>query len=618
MENNELAKKIIKGVGGETNIQILTHCVTRLRFILKDVTAVDEKTLSQLEDILGYQNKGGQYQVIVGGRVEKVFREILTIIPALEMDGGQSDQTSKVKGSIFNRVMETCSSILTPSIAPIIGGGMLKGFLGMFTNFHWMSEESSLYLILSIASDCMFYFFPFLLAVSAAKKFKTNEYMALSLAGALMYPTFLNAAVNGTMSNLKIFGFLTIPVIDYSTSIFPIVLGVLLMSYIYNYIDKYMPSMVTLIFTPLITLVITIPILFAALAPLGYYIGQYVALGIEAIINFSPFLSGFIVGATRPLLVLAGIHHALRPITQQQRATYGFSTLSPVQFMSTMAQASGAVAAYICTKDKKVRQISMSATISGYLGITEPALYGVITRYRSVLIGTLIGGGLGGATAAVLGARAYASALGILSLPVFFGQGFTGALAGIIVTVVSTITITIVLWKIMGEEKDDENTLATTAEKAIEKEICSPIDGEIVPLKKLADETFSKEIIGKSFAIYPNEMVINAPINAEIQMIFETKHAIGLKTAGGVELLIHIGLDTVNLKGQYFDILIAQGDKVTLGQPLVKFDKEKIEKAGYDPVVVIVVTNSEKFSTIKEVQSDGLIFKGEPIMTLEE
>lgn len=274
MNTKDLAKKIIRDVGGKENILNLTHCVTRLRFNLKDRSLVDEQSLERLDDVMGTHYQGGQYQVIIGGKVGAVYSEILTELPDLGTTELLQQSPSEKKESLLNRLINTLSSILVPSLAPVIGGGMLKGFVYLFITLNILSPESETYFILNIIGDCMFYFFPFLIAVSSAKYFKTNEYMALSLAGALMYPTLLNAATAGEIANVKLFSIFTVPMINYSASIVPIILSVWLLSYVYRFFEQHIPPMVTIIFTPLLTLILMISIMLVIIAPLGFYIGE--------------------------------------------------------------------------------------------------------------------------------------------------------------------------------------------------------------------------------------------------------------------------------------------------------------------------------------------------------
>jgi PTS system beta-glucosides-specific IIC component len=610
----ELAQKIVELVGGVDNVVGLTHCVTRLRFQLKDESVAQTKELEAMPDVISVQRKGGQYQVVVGGKVGKVYQEIIRQHPNLSTEQVVEKDNDQ---SLINRLLNTISAILIPSLAPIVGGGMLKGFLFALTSFKLLDGQGDTAIILTIMSDAMFYFFPFLLAVSSARKFKTNDYMALTLAGVLMYPSLIAAATEGAITNYKFLGFIPILVVNYSSSIIPIILSVWLLSYVYRFLEKYIPDMVTVIFTPLLTLMIVVPIMLSVLAPLGYYAGEYVALGIESLINFSPLLAGFVIAGSRPLLVLMGMHHAIRPLTQQQISTYGYSTLSSMNFMSTMAQATAALAIYLVIKDKKMKQVALSSTVSGYLGITEPALYGILVKYRAAFIGASLGGGIGGAVGAVLGGKALAMVMpSILSLPVYLNDTAMGFLLGMVVSIVSTFVITLFLAKSFFKVNEAEVVMDTEQGEAEAYVIHSPAAGTVYPLSDVNDPAFSKGLMGKGNAILAAQDEIVSPVNGVVQVVFKTKHAIGLRSQEGVEVLIHVGIDTVELEGQGFTALCKEGDQVTVGTPLLKVDRQLLEEKGYDPSVIVVITNSDAYLAVLEIDQQKEVRAGDMMINV--
>ncbi|RRJ64661.1 PTS beta-glucoside transporter subunit EIIBCA [Paenibacillus oralis] len=630
MDNKEMSKKIIEFIGGKDNISELTHCVTRLRFVLKDEAKAQTEEIEKL-NVLGVQKQGGQYQIIVGDNVGKLYNEIIEQIPGFEDSSNQAQAPADTKKeSIFNRLISTLSSILVKALPPLVGGGMLKGILYFFTSNGWLDPASSLGMILDIASSCMFYFFPFLLAVSAAQKFKTNEYMALSLAGALMYPSIIKAASEGA-DPIRLFG-LPIPMLDYSSSVIPIILSVLLLKYVYGYIQKIMPSIVNSIFTPLLTIIIMVPVSLSLLAPLGYYGGNYLAYGIDWIVKTVPWLAGFVIGAIRPFLVLTGMHHAIRPILLQQIATFGYTNISPANFLSTMAQATSTLAVYMLIKEKSKKQLALSSTFSGFLGVTEPALYGIIIKYKAALIGTVLGGGIGGMVATIMGAKAYASSMpSIFSIPVYAGGGFASILVGLLFTLVATFVITIVLGKGIfrinpaePEQASETETKApaapaektSAAEQAGTLEIFSPVSGNFLDLKELNDRTFSEKLLGEGLAIVADQHHIVAPADGKLT-VYRTNHAVGIETDAGVELLIHVGIDTVKLKGKHFKSFRKTGDVVKKGDILLEFDKEAIEAEGYNSAVVIIVTNPNNYASVQIVSNKPYVGQKDVILTLK-
>lgn len=605
MKIEEQSHHLIDDVGGLSNIQTLTHCVTRLRFVLKDKSKVKKAEIEQLDDVIDVQESAGQFQVIIGPKVDKYYQKIVSDNPSLESGNDKTD-TNKEKRSVFTKIIETMSAILIPSLPPIIGGGMVKGFLYMFWQFGWLSMDSPTFIFINIISDCMFYFYPFLLAVSAARKFKTNDYMALALAGAMMYPNIIQGAAKG--GSLHIWKFLSIPLIDYSSSVIPIILSVWLMGYIFNYFQDHIPDLLSTIFTPLLTLIIMVPIELIFVAPLGFYLGDYIAKGMQFLLNLSPILSGFVIGATRPFLVLTGTHHAMRAIVQQQISTYGKTTIGAMNYMSVFAQATAALGIFLITKNKKMKQLSFSSMISGYLGVTEPALYGVITKYKVAMLATMLGGGIAGAITSHFGSAEYGMVMSsILTIPATMGKGFIGIVIGIPVAILVTLAVIFAGKKYIIEQ--DEKEAKTNHEDNVSKNniklisgtlnLYSPAKGSIVPLSKVNDKTFASGLLGKGIAVKSTDGNIYSPINGTVVSVFPTNHAIGLRSDQGVEILIHIGINTVNLKGKYFNTSVSEGDRVSQGQKIMEFDQSNIQKEGYDDIVIMIITNSDQVSKIQ-------------------
>ncbi|EOL44634.1 PTS system, glucose subfamily, IIA component [Enterococcus phoeniculicola] len=616
MDIQEEVNQIITGVGGKKNIKTLTHCVTRLRFTVKEEKEIDIKSIEKLPDVLGVQTSGGQFQVIVGPKVDKLYKEAVSQTGGAFSNEEMPEEKKKWK---FSSILETLSAILIPSLPPIIGGGMIKGFLFMFWQFGWVEMDSQIFEVINIISDGMFYFYPFLLAVSAAKRFKTNEYMALALAGSLMYPSIIQGAGESS-APIRILGAIQIPYIDYSSSVIPIILSVFAMSFVYRFFKDRIPDLLSTIFTPMLTLAIMIPVELALLAPLGFYAGDYVAKGMQVLLDFSPILSGFVIGATRPFLVLTGTHHAMRAIVQQQISTYGYTTIGAMNYMSVIAQASAALGVFLVVKNKKMKNISFSSAISGFLGVTEPALYGVIVKYKIVMIATMIGGGIAASITSYFGSAEYAMVMSsLLTIPATFGNGFIGIVIGIPVAVLITLAI-IYIGKssILNEDKkrQTEKAPAAAVENKQTVEIKNPANGTVLPLSVLKDKTFANEIMGKGIAIASSDGILRAPVNGEVTAIFPTNHAISIIGDTGVEVLLHVGMDTVNLKGQFFHPKVKQGDSVKIGEELLQFDQEKIKQAGYDDIVIMVITNTQEYLDVLPNKEDGLVSGQENLLTV--
>lgn len=625
MKNQELAKLILEHVGGESNIRSLTHCVTRLRFTLYDDQKASSKAIEALDGVLGVQLQGGQFQVIVGSKVAKVYQE-LTSMTKLTKDHGEQTKNQKKK-SVFSVVVETVSSILIPSLPPIIGGGMIKGFLFMFWEFGWIEWGSDLFNLLNIVSDGMFYFYPFLLAVSAAKRFKTNQYMALAIAGSMMHPTIYEG-ISAGLQNFHVFGFINVPYLDYNSSVIPIILSVWLMSYVYRFFEKHIPDIISVIFTPMLSLVIVIPICLVGICPLGFYLGEYIAEGVQALIDFSPVAAGFVIGFIRPFTVLTGTHHAVRAIVSQQLATYGFTTIGAMNYMSTMAQAAAPLAIYFVLRkhNEKMKNLSLSSAVSGFLGVTEPGLYGIIVKYKVAMIATMIGGGVGAAISAVFGSAEYAMVMSsLITIPATFGDGFIGIVIGLPVSILVTMAI-IFMWKdkILQEDehvdvKQVEETIKPKLAASIDDKLLvlgSPLDGTIVDVTTLPDETFSKELMGKGIAIKPDSEMILAPSDGEIIAVFPTNHAIGIKTTDGVEVLIHVGIDTVNMQGTGFTCKVALHEHIKKGTPLVSFDRALIKAQTYRDEVMMIITNTDDYLDIFSSKPETKVVAGQDIVTI--
>lgn len=625
MKNEELAKLILENVGGAKNIKNLTHCVTRLRFTLYDDKKANKKTIENLDGVLGVQEQGGQFQVIVGSKVNKVYQELIGN-PHLALSEDGPKERGKKK-SVISNILETISSILIPSLPPVIGGGMIKGFLFMFWEFGWIEWGSDIFNLLNIISDGMFYFYPFLLAVSAAKRFKTNPYMALAIAGSMMHPTIYEG-INAGLKSLKVIGSIGVPYLDYNSSVIPIILSVWVMSYVYRFFEKKIPDIVSVIFTPMLTLVIVIPVCMIMICPLGYYIGEYIAQGVQVLIDFSPIVAGFVIGAIRPFTVLTGTHHAVRAIVSQQLATYGYTTIGAMNYMSTMAQAAAPLAIYFVLRkhNEKMKNLSLSAAVSGFLGVTEPGLYGIIVKYKVAFIATMIGGGIGGAISSVFGSAEYAMVMSsLITIPATFGNGFMGIIIGLPASIIITMAIIFVFKNKVIEE--DQGVDTSKAEEMIKPKISvnmddkllklnAPTKGEICALQDLSDETFAKEMMGKGIAILPQDNQICAPADGIITALFPTKHAIGMKTKDGLEVLIHIGIDTVNLNGKYFEAKVNIGDTVVQGQTLIVFDYQKVAEEHYDTHVIMVITNSDDYLDIFSNQKIKTVTKDMDILTV--
>jgi PTS system beta-glucosides-specific IIC component len=629
MDYKKLAKEILLHVGGEANVASLTHCATRLRFNLKDDKKANTNALKEVTGIMGVVNKGGQYQVVIGSDVASVYKELNELG---SFDNNAGNEEDEKKGPVV-KVLDTISGIFTPIIPAITGAGMLKAVLALLLAFKLIDPTSETYTFLTFFADAAFYFLPFMLAHSAAKKFKCNAYMAMSIAGVLMHPTFAAMKVAGTPVH-----FLGLPVTlaSYSSSVIPIILAVWFMSFVEPIADKISPKPVKFFTKPLLTLLVTAPVALMVLGPIGTVIGNGIADGISFIEGYASWLVPFIVGTFSPLLVMTGMHYGLIPIGINNIATAGFDTVvGPGMLGSNIAQGAAALAVAVKTKNSSLKQLASSAGITGVCGITEPAMYGVNLKLKKPLYAAMIGGGVSGLYLGIMGVGRYTSGSpGLLALPGYIGdEGFsniTNAIIGALIAFVVSFAATWILGFEDPADKSKEETQDTTAgnddiKKVDKKEldkvsgdvIFAPITGKAVSLKEVNDPTFADEILGKGVAIKPDKNQVVSPVEGEVVNVFDTKHAIAIVGKNGAEILIHIGLDTVKLGGKYFKAHVKTGDKVSVGQLLVEFDKEAIEKEGYDTITPILITNTDAYIDIISIIGQDVVEKDQLMKAIQ-
>ena len=621
MNYENLAKEILKNVGGQENVSNLTHCATRLRFNLKDVSKANTETIKKTKGVMGVVDKGGQYQVIIGNDVNHVYKEIMKIA---NIEGNSESKEVDDRKTVA-KVIDTITGIFTPILPAITAAGMMKAVLALLTAFKLISTDSQSYQIFNFMADAAFYFLPIFLANSAAKKFKCNPYLAMMLGGILLHPTFVTMVntAKETGESLAIFG-LPITLASYSSSVLPIILGVWFMSYVEPIADKISPKAIKFFTKPLITAVVSGIVILVVIGPIGYIVSDKVGLGLKTLESYASWLVPTLLGGLTPLLVMTGTHYGLIPIGINNRMTMGYDTIIyPGMLASNVSQGGAALAVAIKSKNKEIKQLASSAGITAVCGITEPALYGVNLRFKTPLYASMIGGAAGGLFLGLFRVSNYSGGSpGFLTLPSYIGgesmMNFVYACIGAVISVVVAFVAGLILYKDKVEAIEDENLEEVAVDKAplMNKiTISSPLKGEVVPLTEVKDETFASEMMGKGIAINPTEGKVVSPINGTVQMIFKTKHAIGLKSEDGAEILIHIGMDTVQLDGKHFTAHVKDGDKVKVGDTLVEFDMDAIKKEGYELVTPVIITNTMDYLEIvpKEIKS---VNAGEDIITI--
>ena len=598
MNFENLAKSILEKIGGKENVSNLTHCATRLRFNLKDKSKANTSAIKNINGVMGVVDKGGQYQVIIGNDVNHVYKEITKIA---KLDNTTSNTEEVDDRKPVAKVIDTITGIFTPILPAITAAGMMKAVLSLLTAFKLITTTSQSYQVINFMADAAFYFLPILLANSAAKKFKCNQYLAMMLGGMLLHPTFVtmvNTAKEAGTS-VSVFG-LPISLASYSSSVLPIILGVWFMSYVEPIADKVSPKAIKFFTKPLITAVVTGIVLLVVIGPLGYIISDKVGLGIKTLETYASWLVPTLLGGLTPLLVMTGTHYGLIPIGINNRMTMGYDTIIyPGMLASNVSQGGAALAVALKTKDSEIKQLASSAGITAVCGITEPALYGVNLRFKTPLYSSMIGGAVGGLFLGLFRVCNYSGGSpGFLTLPSYIGgdtmMNFVYACIGAVISVVVSFATCLVLYKDKEEVpvKEEEKVQRSLANEII---IASPMKGEILPLNEVKDETFASEMMGKGVAIKPVDGKVVSPINGTVETIFKTKHAIGLKSEDGTEILIHIGMDTVQLEGKHFKAYVKDGDKVKIGDTLIEFDKEAIKKEGYELITPVIVTNTNDY-----------------------
>ncbi|WPP43297.1 beta-glucoside-specific PTS transporter subunit IIABC [Paenibacillus hunanensis] len=600
MSYEKLAKEIVQGVGGEQNVSSLVHCATRLRFTLKDQSKADKAKLEKTDGIITVKESGGQFQVVIGNTVPEVYAAIGEVSNILNDDKKDSASASGKKG--FGAIIDVISSIFAPLLGVMAGAGILKGLLLIATNVGWLSTKETTYTILMATADSLFYFLPLLLAVTTARKFGGNTFTALTIAGALVYPSIVELKTAGTETL-----FFGIPVImmSYSSTVIPIIIAVIVMSKLEKLCNRFIHESVKNFVTPLISLVVMVPLTLIVFGPFGVYVGNAIATGLVAAFGFSPLIAGAVMGACWQLFVIFGVHWGLVPVFINNIAVHGRDGIKPAAAASVFAQTGAAFGVMLRTKNKKLKTLAGSATLSALFGITEPAVYGVTLPLKRPFIAGIIGGAVGGAIIGQAGTQAFASgAPGLLTLPIFYGpggQGFPGLIIGITASFLISATLAYVLgFKDPVEEAPSEAPATPVKGNAgqMDEKVLSPVAGHIVLLTEVPDPAFASEAMGKGVAIEPAAGRVVAPFDGTITVAFKKKHALAIVSDHGAEILVHVGIDTVKLEGKPFTLHVKEGDRVVAGQLLLEMDLQQIRDAGCATVTPIIVTNTFEYEDV--------------------
>ena len=604
------AKEIVGLVGGEANIVSLVHCATRLRFELKDGSKFQKEKLEKLSYVLKVLVSGGQYQVVIGPNVDAYYDAIFAVTKIQGGNNTTSQSTEKVK--LSDKILKVISGAFSPLIPLMAGSGMIKALLTLFTTIGVMSDSSSTYLILSAAGNACFYFMPVFLGITISKQLKANAFVGGAIGAALLEPNF-----TGLLSAEGAVNFLGIPVtpIDYQATIFPIFIAILVYAYLDKSLRKVTPQSLQYFLVPMVCLMIMVPFTVILFGPVGTTIGNYVSSFVMWLFSISGTLAGIVLGAAYPFLTMLGLHWGFTPITLQNLDQFGGDIIEGVCVCAVWAQMGIALGSYLkAQKNSKLKSIAGPTFITGFFaGVTEPILYSIVMEYKRLMVVVAISGACGGAIAGTLGVTMDAYVFHNIFSAAVMSYSPMWAYAIAVLTSLVVATILTYTWGLSGldEEKAQDLQAMETESKSLKPSdvkmisVVSPLDGDVIELKEVDDEVFASGVTGKGVAIVPTNNVVVSPVEGTVSVLFPSKHAVGITTKDGVELLVHIGLNTVMLNGEGFTAFVKQGDKVVCGQKLLEFDKEFILSKGYSLQSPVLVTNADQFSDIvmNEIQT---------------
>lgn len=613
MDYKSLAKSIVENVGGADNIVHLEHCSTRLRFQLADHSKVNIDALKKTPGVMGVID-AAQFQIVIGNDVIEAYDAITS---AYDLGGVPAASAKKEKRSAGAVFLEYLIGIFQPLVPAIAGAGVLKSIMLLLAMIGAITSTDTLYTTLVGISDATFYFLPLMVAVTTANMFKTDRLVAVAAVGFLLLPATTTALKDG----LALFG-ITVQNITYSSQVFPAILEVICLSLLERWLNKVSPKAIRVFFVPMVALAITIPVTLLVLGPLGYNVGVLLTDAILFMYSTFGWIALAVLAAILPFTISMGMHKALVPYAVSSMSTAGFESLYlPASLGHNISESGACLAVALRTKDERLRQTALSAGISALMGITEPALYGVTLQHKRAMTAVVISGAISGALIGLLGVKAFVTVgPGLASMTMYVDaanpQNLVNAFIGFAVALVCSFAIAFVTWK-----DDDQVEAAGTTDKPAATtdaalELVFPVSGTVEDITKVPDEMFAAKTLGDGMAIVPSQGMLYSPVDAEVTMVFKTRHAIGLTCANGAEILIHVGIDTVKMDGDGFTAHVNTGDHVGVGDELISFDIDKIEKAGFDPTVCIIVSNGADFSVENKAQ-EGAATVGDALFTVE-
>ncbi|CCF30789.1 PTS cellobiose/arbutin/salicin transporter subunit IIBC [Weissella confusa] len=610
----KLASSVVDAVGGVGNVTNLTHCMTRLRFILKDEAKASDETVKNIPGVMGLVKQGGQYQIIIGNNVAAAYKEIL----ALGVDGGATVDASeqpKQKWTLKRvgmTILDAIIGTMTPLIPAIIGGSMVKLLAMLLLMTGVVGETNSTYVLLNTIGDAAFFFLPILVAVSASKKFGTNTYLAVAIAGLMVHPVFMDLMAKAAEGQAVTLAMLPITSVKYTYTIIPAIVMSWLLRYIEAGVDRITPLVTKNFLKPMLILLVGAVIAISIVGPAGVWLGNGISAVVYGIHGKLGWLAVAIVGAIWPLLVMTGMHRVFTPTIVTTIAETGSEAMvMPSEIGANMSLGGVSLAVAFKTKNRELRQTALAAASSALIaGITEPALYGVAIRLKRPMIASVITGFIAGAVAGLAGLASHSMAApGLFTSVQFIDKDNPTSILWIAAVMAISVVVSFALTLILGFEdipvEEDEADMVTPASV----KLMAPMKGAVMGLHDVADEVFSKGLLGKGMAIEPVDGKVVSPIAGTVTTVFPTKHAIGLTDDHGMEVLIHVGLDTVSLNGEPFEALVAAGDRVEVGTELLQADLDAIKAAGLPTTTVVVITNTDEFKDVTPVEPGNVSFK---------
>lgn len=653
---DNLAKTIIQDIGGKDNVNSVVHCATRLRFKLKDEKKANDDALKDTDGVVTVVKAGGQYQVVIGNEVADVYDAVLKEVGF--PGGGQvpDDDGADDDSSFIDKAVALISGIFTDILAPLSAGGIIKGLVVMCASLGWLSKTSGAYQILYAIGDSIFFFLPVFLGFTAARRFHMNQFIGAAIGATLTYPSMVALASSKTILSTLFKGtafasevhttFFGIPVItmNYSSTVLPVIFTVWFASIIEHWAKKWIPTVVQMFLVPVVTMIIALPVAFIVIGPVMTWVGDAIGAVMQGIYNFSPIVAGILMGALWQVLVIFGVHWGIVAVTTADLAALGYDPILALSCMVCYAQVGIVLAMIKQTKDKKLKETATGAFFSGLFGVTEPAIYGVTLPRRIPFILSCIGGAISGAVIGAFHSVLYMlPSMGIFAIPAYVNPkgGSMTPVIGVVIAGVVAFVSGFILQLLFGKKSVDADYNKKQAQKVAEAaneatevannpivaanedeklnsstKLVSPLNGDVKPLSEIKDEVFSSGAMGQGVAIEPSEDVLHAPADGKIALVFPTGHAVGINTTDGAEVLMHIGMDTVNLQGKGFKTLVQKGQEVKAGDPLVEFNIKEIKAAGYEVATPVVVTNSKKYESINQV-ANGTVEVGQEILSLQ-